>query len=164
MKGKNNRKTILFNGREYTAIRPGVYEYQSGTEYDQHIVPGDIMRYRRQELGMTMQDLADAIGVSKSTISRYESGGIEKLPVTHIGAIARALQVSPLYFLGFNDPDGLGEEQGAVLTYHVVNPLTVEDMARIYAESKSETDILVEKYEAAPEYIKEAIRKMLQME
>lgn len=89
-------------------IRPGVYERRDGSGYlpEQLIKPGEIMKHRRKELHMSMQELGDAIGVSKSTISRYESGEIEKLPVSYITPIAEALKVDPLYLLGAEDKYG----------------------------------------------------------
>lgn len=141
-------------------IRPGVYERRDGSGYllEQLIKPSEIMKHRRKELHMSMQELGDAIGVSKSTISRYESGEIEKLPVSYLTPIAEALKVDPLYLLGAEDKHG--EHRGATLEYVPVP--TVEETAFSY--EKSETDLLVEKYNDAPEHIKEAIRAMLQME
>lgn len=55
---------------------------------------------RRKELGLTLDDIAGEIGVSKSTISRYESGTIEVLKLPVIEAIARVLRVSPSWLIG----------------------------------------------------------------
>ena len=39
----------------------------------------DIITNRRTELGLTMKELADMVGVSEGTISRWESGEIENM-------------------------------------------------------------------------------------
>lgn len=52
---------------------------------------------RRKELGLTLDDVAQEIGVAKSTIQRYEKGTIEKIKLPVIEAIARALNVSPAW-------------------------------------------------------------------
>ena len=159
MKGKPPKGTVSASD-VIVEVRPGVYERRDGSGYllEQVIKPGEIMKHRRRELRMSMQELGDAIGVSKSTISRYESGEIEKLPVSYLTPIAEALQVDPLYLLGAVEKHHVSN--GATL--EIVPVPTVEDSAFSYA--KSETDLLVEKYKDAPEHIKEAIRTMLQME
>ena len=141
-------------------VRPGVYERRDGSGYllDVYIKPGEIMKHRRKELHMSMQELGDAIGVSKSTISRYESGEIEKLPVPYLSPIAKALKVDPLYLLGAESMTGSDRS----VTIDTVAVPTVADSA--FSFEKSEADLLVEKYNDAPEHIKEAIRAMLQME
>lgn len=61
---------------------------------------GERIKQRRKELKLTLQDIADNVGVTKSTIQRYEAGKIEspKLPV--IQAIARALNANPAWLVG----------------------------------------------------------------
>ena len=56
------------------------------------------LRERRLFLGLTYQDLADKTGISKSTLQRYESGGIKNLPYDKIFILSEALEVSPNYF------------------------------------------------------------------
>ncbi len=64
---------------------------------------GERIYQRRKELKLTLQEIADYIGVTKSTIQRYEAGKITtpKLPV--IDAIARALMVNPMWLIGKSD-------------------------------------------------------------
>ncbi len=63
----------------------------------------EILQYRRKFLGMTLEQVADAVGVNKSTIKRYESGEIEKMSVLNLIPLADALHCSPLYLLGIID-------------------------------------------------------------
>lgn len=56
------------------------------------------LKERRLFLNMTYQDLADKTGISKSTLQRYETGGIQNLPYDKIFAISEALEVRPEYF------------------------------------------------------------------
>ena len=55
----------------------------------------DIIRNRRIELGLTMKELADAVGVSEGTISRWESGHIANMRRDKIVTLAKVLQISP---------------------------------------------------------------------
>lgn len=61
---------------------------------------GDFIKDRRQLLNMSQQTLADKVGVSKSAISRYESGEIGSMGVDKAKKLARALRVDPLIFVG----------------------------------------------------------------
>ncbi len=62
------------------------------------------LRERRLELGLSQAYVAKAVGVSESTISRWESGNIANMKRPYIVAYARALHVSPADIIG--DPSG----------------------------------------------------------
>lgn len=57
----------------------------------------------RSEAGMTLQQIATAIGVTKSTVQRYEQGRIENVKQPVIEAMARVLEVNPEWLLGRSD-------------------------------------------------------------
>ena len=52
---------------------------------------------RRKEKGLTVDDIAQEIGVAKSTVQRYEKGTIEKIKLPVLEAIARVLDVNPAW-------------------------------------------------------------------
>lgn len=62
------------------------------------------MKDRREELNMSYQALSEKVGLSKSTLQRYETGYIKNMPVDKLEEIARALCVSPSYLMGWEDP------------------------------------------------------------
>ncbi|MHB9781144.1 helix-turn-helix domain-containing protein [Streptococcus sp. 10F2] len=64
---------------------------------------GERIKKRRTELGLNADWLAEKIGVSRSTIFRYEKGDIEKMPTETLARIAAALNTSPAYFMGWTD-------------------------------------------------------------
>lgn len=67
---------------------------------------GRRIRARRKELGLTLQGVADKVGVQNSTILRYEKGAIAKIKLPVIEAIASALHVNPDWLMGEADnPD-----------------------------------------------------------
>ena len=66
---------------------------------------GEKIRKRRMELNMTMDDLGNAIGVQRSAINKYEKGMITDPKRSTIHALAKALQVSPLYLLDDDNDD-----------------------------------------------------------
>lgn len=64
---------------------------------------------RRAELGLSIKQLADRVGIAKSTLHQWESG--ENLPSAgRLSKLADALEMSYEDFLaaaGFGSPDGL---------------------------------------------------------
>lgn len=64
----------------------------------------DILKNRRIELHLTMKEVADKVGVSEGTISRWESGDIENMRRDKIMALAKALQISPAVIMEWEDP------------------------------------------------------------
>ena len=79
---------------------------------------GKKIRERRKELGMTLDELARAVGVSKQTIFRYEDRTIENIPIDKLHKIAGKLNVSMAYLLdlkievGYEDFIALKEKEG----------------------------------------------------
>ncbi len=64
---------------------------------------GERISYARHLRGLTLDNIAQAVGVHKSTIQRYEKNEYEnpKLPV--IESIARVLSVNPVWLIGKSD-------------------------------------------------------------
>lgn len=63
----------------------------------------DILKSRRVELRLTQDDIANKIGVSKATVSRWESGNISNMRRDRIAKLAEILQISPAVIIGFKD-------------------------------------------------------------
>lgn len=101
---------------------------------------GSIIKERRKQLKISAEELASKIGVSNSTVYRYENGDIEKVSIENIEQIAKALNTNPAYIMGwtkdassmninqshsFNESSG-GQNQisnydGSNSTYHFGN-------------------------------------------
>lgn len=62
---------------------------------------GERIKERRIELGLSADRLAEKIGVSRSTMFRYESGAIEKVPMENLIPIAHALNTTVKYLMGW---------------------------------------------------------------
>lgn len=67
---------------------------------------------RREQIGMTQEELAKAVGVSKASISRWESGDISNMRRDRIQKLADALHVSPLELLD-EETEGLRDVDDA---------------------------------------------------
>jgi transcriptional regulator with XRE-family HTH domain len=61
------------------------------------------LKYRRNELGLTLQQVADYVGVGKATVQRWESGNIANLRRDKIAKLSEILKVSPDYLMGWDD-------------------------------------------------------------
>lgn len=68
----------------------------------------DLIKSRRIELGLTMKEVADAVGVSEGTISRWESGHIANMRRDKIVALAKVLQISPSSIMEWDDNSSSG--------------------------------------------------------
>ena len=67
----------------------------------------DIIKNRRKELGLTLKDVAKALGVSEGTVSRYESANIQNMGIDKLVPLAKVLHCSPGYLMGWEDtPEG----------------------------------------------------------
>lgn len=60
---------------------------------------GDIMHARRQELGLTLEEVGDYVGVGKSTVRKWEHGEIENMKRDKIALLSKVLKLSPLTFI-----------------------------------------------------------------
>lgn len=67
---------------------------------------GERIKYKRTKKQMTLEDVSYLVGVSRQTLSRYETGIIKGIPSDRIEKIARALGTTPAYLMGWED-DGV---------------------------------------------------------
>lgn len=84
----------------------------------------DILKNRRIELGLTMKEVSEMVGVSEATISRWESGDIANMRRNKISALANALQMPPAVIMGWEEPP----------TYYV-NPATAKMAQELFEDS-----------------------------
>ena len=64
---------------------------------------GERIKMKRIEKGISADELAASIGVSRSTIFRYENGNIEKFPVDRLEPIAQTLNTTVAFLMGWED-------------------------------------------------------------
>ena len=61
----------------------------------------ETIRKRREELDITLLDIAKKVGMSEATIQRYESGKIKHIRQDKIVPLAAALKLTPAELLGW---------------------------------------------------------------
>lgn len=64
---------------------------------------GQKLKNRRLELNLTLEEVGNMVGVTKSTVRKWETGAIENMKRDKISLLAKALQVSPEFIMGMED-------------------------------------------------------------
>jgi transcriptional regulator with XRE-family HTH domain len=98
----------------------------------------DRIKERRLSLGMTLLEVSEKLEVKEATAQRYESGEIKNIKHETIVALAKILNTTPAYLMGWEDNNII--------------------------EIKPVTHPLVAKYEALDERGKHTIDTVLEME
>ena len=61
------------------------------------------IKARRLELGLTLEDVAQAVGVGRSTVRKWETGMIKNMGRDKIALLAKILQISPVELVPMPD-------------------------------------------------------------
>lgn len=76
---------------------------------------------KRTEKGMTMEQLASALGIKASAINKYEKGIVENIKRSTIKDMAKILECDPAWLMGFDSEeqlpfnDSLSEDENLIL-------------------------------------------------
>lgn len=102
---------------------------------------GEVIRKRRKELGLTLEQVANQVGVGKSTVRKWETGIIKNMRRDKISALSKVLGVFPIQLMGL---DGLEKEMqlfsANLKKYMIENNLDVKKVASIV--DKNADDII----------------------
>ncbi len=66
---------------------------------------GQRIKKKREELRVSQTDLANAIGVSKQTLYKYENDIVTNIPSDVIEKLSSRLDCSPGYIMGWEDSE-----------------------------------------------------------
>lgn len=86
---------------------------------------GDRIKNRRKYLKISADELAKRLGKDRSTIYRYEKGDIENLPLDILEPIAKALETTPQYLMGWEKV----QEKNDIISDVVIRMQTDEEFA-----------------------------------
>lgn len=64
---------------------------------------GTRIKARRKSLGLSVDDVATALGKNRTTVYRYESQDIETFPANALEALAKVLRTTPADLMGWQD-------------------------------------------------------------
>lgn len=66
---------------------------------------GERIKQLREQQGLTLEELGNKVGVGKSTVRKWENGMIENMRRDKIAKLAKALDVTPVYLMGWGDTE-----------------------------------------------------------
>lgn len=95
---------------------------------------GTRIKERRKELGLSVDDVASKLNKNRATVYRYESNDIENLPLNILEPLAKVLNTTPAYLMGWkkenstnieiNSKNTLSKEETTLLkNYNKLNDL-----------------------------------------
>jgi len=90
----------------------------------------NILKEKRLEKNMTLEQVGNLIGVGKSTVRKWENGMIENMGRDKIILLSRALNISPLDILEMNIDDGKEDIKDIYLRLNEENQAIVYDFAK----------------------------------
>lgn len=83
---------------------------------------------RRKELGLTLEDVGNIVGVGKSTVKKWESGLISNMRRDKISLLAKALQINPTQLIG-EEPELIESNVSEIITTGIYNVPVFESVA-----------------------------------
>lgn len=107
----------------------------------------DLLKARRLEKNLTLDEVAHMVGVSAPTISRWESGDIANMRRDKIVKLAQALDMSPAVIMGWDNEKSEKTENNTV--DYMIPSLT------------SDESWFVEHYRSSDEQTKEMVKRLL---
>ena len=78
------------------------------------------IKKRRKELGLTLAELAEMVGLRDATIQRYESGEIQNIKKETVLKLAKVLKCSPGYLMGWTELETVSMPETAFMKIPVL--------------------------------------------
>lgn len=110
---------------------------------------GSKIKEKRNELGLTLEEIGDSVGVSKSTVMKWETGYIENMRKDKIVLLAKALRVSPLWILGLEED----EQYENAISIPVYGSIPAGIPLEAIEDTQGEIDIPIEWIKGDKEFI-----------
>ena len=98
--------------------------------------------------GLTLEQVANEVGVGKSTVRKWETGMIANMRNDKIKALAKTLGTTPEYLMGWEDAEKEHTPADQELSEMLETLRTREDMRMLFKLSK----------EATPEDVRQAVK------
>lgn len=102
----------------------------------------DLIKERRKEIGKTLEQVGKEMGVSKATVQRWESGEIKDMRQGKLRALAKALETTPAYLMGWDEitasisGDGRSEIQTIFDSLTPDNQAKLLELSRLYLDAQ----------------------------
>lgn len=100
---------------------------------------GKRIKERRIELNISVDELAKRLNKNRTTVYRYEKGDIENLPMDILGPLAKALNTTPAYLMGWDS-----KPNSTINTITDYYKLSTEDLTK--GELECEGNVRIERF------------------
>lgn len=112
---------------------------------------GERIKQRRLELNFSLREAAKRAGATSSTFHKWEAGDIANMGVDKVKKVAKALDVTPAYLMGWEEKDAgvelpedvlqkakaLYEDPGLKILLDVKEKLSTEELNALLLFAKS---------------------------
>lgn len=100
------------------------------------------IKERRIFMGYTQEELGEKLGLQKSAIAKYENGRVENIKRSVIANMAKILECSPSYLMGWSDAEQPKEELPKIMQYYEC----LNDLGKHEAEKRVEELTYIPQY------------------
>ena len=115
---------------------------------------GEKIKKVRELRNIAQVDLANQVSISKQTLYKYENGIITNIPSNKIEAIAKVLETTPGYLMGWNEPQNTSDYSGIDNIVPMPNMVKVPLLGTIACGEPITAEENIETYLNMPEEIK----------
>lgn len=123
---------------------------------------GERIKARRQALNLSVDELAARLGKNRATVYRYENNEIENLPLSVLEPLAKALQTSPTYLIGWvQDADSAPPWQSREEFEYIQRK---EESERLSDFMQAMKKVYHQLNEAGQDYLRQTAEDMTQIE
>ena len=115
---------------------------------------GKRIKEERERLGLSVDDVAAALGKNRATVYRYESNEIVKLPTNILIPLAKVLKTTPAHLMGWESDSATG--QAALSKEDKVsadNDPTIETYKKLNPLGKQKASDYIQDLSEQPKYI-----------
>ena len=95
------------------------------------------IKRRRKEIGLSADEVAEALNVSRATVFRYESKEIEKIPIHLLVPLAKVLKCTPSYLMGWEEAPTTDHEKELLSDYRTLSDDAKAQVDRLIAYAKA---------------------------
>lgn len=108
---------------------------------------GERIKEKREACDMTLEELSKHVGVSRQTLSRYETGVIKGVPSDKLELIAQTLNTTPAYLMGWEDSPEIKQAAAQAAFRAEMGNLSYEEMdiVRAYRQASPEVRAIIDK-------------------
>lgn len=103
------------------------------------------LRQLRKEAGFTQKEFGEKLGLSESSVNKYEKGNIKDVGIDMAHKMATVLNTTPQVLMGWNTNEEDNQEEIETIAAHALKELNEEELEEVlnfarYIKSKNKGD------------------------